>query len=428
MLRKLLRNSVKLLFGNAVNAVLVLLTMMITARMTSPSEYGILVFITAFEATISQLFTFNSWMAIVAFGSRAVADTDDASLAQLFKAGLLIDLCCSLLAFIVAVTFADTIVKMLGWPENVAGLLRIYSILLLFRFTSVFSAVFRIEGRFGLMAAGNIAGGGLRFAGVAMTLLWPTDIDGFVWIYLFSAVFGQVIQIVMAFKVIGWQKTRRWYFQSMRGFSQKFPQFYRYLLTTGLHATVKISARELDQLLVAVFLSPAALAVLRVARQIARVLPLIADSFNQTIFPEMSRLYAAGRNGEFVFLLQRSAGFGLFTGLFCMGVFLLTGEQLLILAFSKAYAAAFVPSLIFIAAMAVSLFSLPMQCALLATGRPQVSFKINLVSTIIYLVILLPLTSRFNINGAALAYLVYYLCWSVLMQRQMKNIRTQTDE
>lgn len=421
LFNKILRNASKLLCGNGFNVIAGLATAALSARALGPHDYGILVFIFAYELIIGQLLTFNAWQAIITFGSEACRDCDEAALGQLIKAALLLDLAGAIGSFILGTILCNTVVALLGWPQSIAELLQLYCLLLLFRSGGAPAGALRLFDRFGLLAFINIFNSLLRLVGVVYAFAAGLGLYGFVLINLLTTIGGQLFLFLAAGQALGWQRVMGFMRQPLSGLLDRFPGFWKYIWTTNLHATVKLLSREADQLIVAACATPASLGLFRIARQFARILPLATDPLYQSLFPELSKLRAAGNLKEFSALIRKSAIFGLVTGLAGWLVFLVLGSQLIGLAFGPEYLAAHTTSLIFMLALVIALAGLPLQPAMLAIGQPEVSFKINLVSTIIYLAVLLPMTLRFSINGAAATYILYYVIWSILMTSNMHS-------
>jgi O-antigen/teichoic acid export membrane protein len=76
-------------------------------------------------------------------------------------------------------------------------------------------------------------------------------------------------------------------------------------------------------------------------------------------------------------------------------------------------------------AMVVWAFAQPFSPALYSTKGYRDVFAIHLGTSVFYVVILIPLTNWAGLTGAAWAYTVFYLVWSILMLatlvKQLRN-------
>jgi O-antigen/teichoic acid export membrane protein len=67
----------------------------------------------------------------------------------------------------------------------------------------------------------------------------------------------------------------------------------------------------------------------------------------------------------------------------------------------------------FAAVIAAAAF--PLQPAMLSMGRPYTTFWVHIISTLIYFAALIPMLGNIGLIGAGVAYVIYYLAWSLLM-------------
>ena len=421
MREKILANAGRLLCGSSISALMTLAAAALTARTIGTSSFGVLVFIQAFALIIAQLPGFNTWQAIITFGSRANQQNDNAALGQIIKISLFLDLGSGLLAFAAAWLIAGPVTGLLGWPAETATLLRLYAPAAILGGSTASAGILRLHNRFSLLAAAGTITPLLRFAGALLGFTNSYDLAGFTRIYLVAALSGQAILMLAAAATIGRPLLSSMPFQSLHGLSARFKGFWRYLLISNLHATVKLLTRESDQLITAAFINPAGLGLLKIARQFAMLLPMLADPIYQTLFTEFSRLHADGKASESASLMKKSAFAGLLIGLTASLIFLIAGPTVITLLFGAEFMAAVPVTMIFMLAFTIALAGLHLQPVMLARGQPEVSFKINLISTIIYLMLLPALTSSFGIKGAAAAYAFYYLTWTIMMQAKVKK-------
>ena len=420
MFHRIFVNTAKIFCGSSLNAILNLAAAALIARTIGAKDYGVLIFIQAFALIIGQLLSFNTWQAMITFGSRSLETNDEAALGQLIKISVLLDLVGGLTACCLAMLAAAPVTSFLGWPEATSDLLRLYSPAIILGSSSVAAGGLRLFNRFGLLATAGLASPLIRLAGAVLGYRRNFSLYDFTLVNLVAALSGQLILVAVTANAIGWKRANGFLWQSLAGAKARFPGLLRYVTVSNLHATVKILTREADQVIAAVFINPAALALLKIARQFSQILPMIADPLYQTLFTEFSHLHAGNRNNEFSALIRKSSFAGLSIGLTGMLLFWLFGDSVVLFSFGTEFTAVIPCSMIFMLAFTISLAGLPLQPVMLARGRPEISFKINLISTIIYLTLLLPLSRHYGINGAAGAYVIYYLVWTGLMQARVR--------
>ncbi len=421
MLHKIAVNTGKILCGSSLGALMTLAAAALSARTLGPSGFGSLVFIQALTMMVSQLLSFNTWQSIVTFGSRAMQREDEEALQRLLKLSFLLDLVTGIASFLMLRIIAGPVVSLLNWPENITFLLQQYAPAAILAGSSTAVGILRLCNRFGLLAAASLTAPFLRLVGSSAGFAFSFNLNDFTGIYLAAAISGQAFLIAVATAVTGRHRLAGIIKQPFRELALTLKSIRGYILITNLHTSVKTLTREADQIIIAAFIDPAGLAQLKIARQFSMLLPMLADPLYQTLFAGFSRLHAESRNAEFAALLKKSAYAGLFIGLGVSGTFWIVGKTIIVTFFGDHYASAMPVTMIFMLAYTLALAGLPLQPAMLARGQPQVSFKINLISTIIYLTLTVLLSRSYGITGAATAFACYYFAWVVMMKARVRK-------
>lgn len=414
--RRLFLNAGKLLSANMVSAVLGFILTVLTARALGPENYGVLALVLAYEQTIGRLVSFNAWQAIIKFGSERLQADDRAGLQQLIKFGFALDICSGIIGVILAVALSGLVINVLGWAESIQNLLIVYSLLILFSLGGTPTGVLRLFDRFDLLSYSSVIAALIKLAGVSWCLLTAQDLFGFVLVYLLTGIAAQLYLVSAFLWAIKMNGLILFPFASIRGFRHKFPGLVDYVWTTNLNSSVRMLSRQVDEILIAVLTTPAALGLYKIAKQFSQVLVMATDPLYQSVYPELSRLWAAHNAVKFRALIRRStlfvSGFAL-TGWLLFVVF---GQQIILMTVGDAYHDSYWLAVWYMLAMVIAIVTFSFQPTMLAIGLPKESFKIQVTSTIIYLLLLVPLVGWwFGIVGAAIGYIIYYIIWSLLM-------------
>lgn len=416
----LIRNAFRLLFGNGFAALAGFISTVLIARGLGVELYGIVVLITVFAGMVGQLLTFNAWQALITFGSRALHENDENAFAAVLRKAFRLDLISGLTGCAVGAVFSGPMVDFLGWDPSIATLLRVYCLTIICRIDGAVAGTLRLLGKFNVLSGFSVFSASIRLAGVATAYSVQSGIEGYL-LALFVSVFAGQLYLFAAFvKTLGFARLKK-LFQIRSSDLPEFKGFYTYVWTTNLHSSVKMITRELDQIIVAAILTPAAVGILKISREFGRILHMLSDPLYQALFPELSRLWAEENRDEFKQLMKRISKTAALCGIAGISAFLVFGQQVIHLAFGPAFIEAFPAAVIFMFASFIALISLPLQPAMLAAGLPQASFVVNLVAVCIYLVLLIPLTRVWAINGAASAYVVYYIIWAILMRGRLQR-------
>lgn len=415
-----MKNALRLLLGNGFAALAAFLSTILTARGLGAEIYGVMVFITAFAGLVGQLLTFNAWQALITFGSRALQDNNESAFVALVKKAFGLDMVSGFLGCATGMILSGHVVEYLSWEPSIVWYLRLYCLSILCRFDGAAAGILRLLGRFNALAGFSVFSASVRLAGVATAFVAGGDMQDYLLAYLAAVFVGQLYLLAAVARALGRQRLMRC-LKSSAGHFPEFKGFYAYVWTTNLHSSVKIVTRELDQIIAAAVLPPAAIGMLKIAREFARILHMLADPLYHSLFPELSSLWATGNRCEFLELMKKTAKTAAVCGIVGIALFLMSGRLIIVSAFGESFAGAFYAAVVFMLASLTALVSLPLQPAMLAAGRPEASFYINLAATIAYLLLLVPLMKLWSINGAAVAYVVYYIIWAVLMQNKLRQ-------
>ncbi len=413
--RRLFINAGKLLSANVLAAATGLVVTVLTARALGPANYGILALVLVYQLTIGKLVTFNAWQAVIKFGSEALEEDDRQALRQLIKFGFCLDISSAIVGTVVAMVLAGPVVGLLGWDPSVRSLLVLYSVLILFGLTGTPIGILRLFDRFDLLSYTAILSAVVRLVGVLGCLLTRQSLAGFVVVYLITGVVGQLYQVFASLWVLRKQGVGNVVREPLRGIRTKFPGIWDYVWTTNLTMTVRMLSREADGLFIAGLTTPAALGLFNVAKQFSSALPKLSDPLSQSIYPELARSWAQADRKRFVSLIKRTT---LFTGTAASAgwfVFVLLGRWIIQLTVGPAFQDAYWVTVVYMLAMVVFLCSFTLTPSLLAMGLARKSFFANLAATIFYFCLLFLFVKAFGVVGASLAYVGFFLSWSVIM-------------
>ncbi|RLB71828.1 MAG: hypothetical protein DRH03_05415, partial [Deltaproteobacteria bacterium] len=199
------------------------------------------------------------------------------------------------------------------------------------------------------------------------------------------------------------------------GIGRRFPGLWRFVWTTNLNSSIRMSSRELDTLLVGGLAGVAAAGLYKVAKQFAGILGRFSDPLYQSIYPELAGLWAAQKFRRFKQLLLLPGLLAGFFSLFVWFFILFSGKFVLALTMGEAFIGSQPVLVWYMLAMVIAVSGFPLQPALLAMGKPQLSFFTHLGSTGLYFAVLPLFTIHYGVCGAAASYVVYYLVWSSMM-------------
>jgi O-antigen/teichoic acid export membrane protein len=414
--RRLFVNSGKLLSARTIAAVIGLAVTVLTARALGPEKYGILALVVVYVSTISTLVTFNAWQAIIKYGAEAQQAKDLIGLQQLIRFGFALDVSSGIIGTILAIALSELVINLLSWEQSIQGLLIVYSPLILFTLGGTPTGVLRLFDRFDLLSYAAVIAALIKLAGVFWCLLTGQDLFGFILVYLLTGITAQLYLIAVALWVIKMNGLSSFFFAPLRGFRRRFPGIIDYVWTTNFQSSVRMVSRQVDEFIIAAFTTPTDLGLYKIAKQFSQVLVMATDPLYQSIYPELSRLWAANNILRFRSLIKRSTFLVANVALIGWLIFVVFGQQIILITVGAIYYDSYWLTVWYMLAVVIAIITYSFQPAMLAIGLPRESFKIQVIATIVYLLTLIPLVGWwFGVVGAAIGYIIYYIVWSSLM-------------
>lgn len=409
---RILRNAGIVLGGGACSAVLALGATAIAARALPAETFGVLVLAQAFALLVERVGTFQSWQALIRFGTMAHTERDSPALRGLLRTGMVIDLVAGVAGAAGGVLVAYLAGTRFGWSEPTAALAIWYAASIALRPSGTSIATLRITSRFTSTAVARAAGHLVRLVGVSVAWLYDGSLYAFAAIWIAADLVPAAVMGVCAWLALRADGFLRGPTLRMRAVRKRYPELWPTLWTTNLHSTLKVAVRDIDVLLVGSLLGPGAAAMTRIARQIGGAVGQLTDPFMQAVYPELAA--AATQDGAPMVrrIAYRSMRYGaLIAAVLVAGAWWLAGPILTAMAGTE-YVPAANALRAYAVAQALSIATLPVSPALLALGEPRRAFGALVIATIVYVVALLPFVNAAGITGAASALVAYQAVWA----------------
>lgn len=418
--RRLVANAGRLLSANAIASVLTLGTAILTARHLGAAGYGALALAIAYGLVIQKLVAVNSWQALIRLGTDPWDRRDAERFGRLVGFSFGLDLVCAVVGAVVATSLAGPVASWLGWERQVETLLVLVAVQLLFTLEGTPIGVLRLLDRFDLLSVYALVAPAMRLVGTVIAVVVGADTPTFVMIHVGSMVLGQLWLVANCARTLQKHGALGWLRWQPRSTLRGFPELRHYVGSAYVNTVFQTMSREADEIVVAGLTGPIALGHFKVAKQIARVLPLLSDPLYQSIYPELARLWSKRQRSELRRLVRRATGLVTTVALVLWIGFALTGPWLVPAVFGPEFAPAYTVTLVYMFALVISLISFTLRPLALAVGRPWSVVTANVAATTLYFGAVFALVPRLGATGAAAAYVGYYLTWTVLMALRLR--------
>ena len=379
--RRVVANTSLLVFSKIAAGFIGLASLIITTRILPISEVGIILFLHAYMLLFAEVATFQSWQAVIRFGTPNVADGDTPALLRLLRFCIALDFVGVLAAFI----FALAGLFCLGWilpflpvfqgeaAESIRLLVILgvpYMTLILVHQGGMSTGLFRLFDKFRPLAVHTLIMPIFRFSGVVVAALSGWDLEGFLAAWFFGSLIGYLALSLMA----GWElRVRNMLgplFSKWPSLNIKRPGVWPFVLKTNLDSSLATGMFHLPVLLVMPIFGNAYVSAYKIADDIAKILTEGMLLFDRVIYPEYARLITRGQGFDIwqVVLKTMAILFGI--GLVVLGTFAFAGPPIISGAFGTEYQDAVILSILLTIGAVFTGVVAPLYPVFYAAGRP----------------------------------------------------------
>ena len=405
LIRRLVGNASVLLGGKSANGLFSLAYLALAARGLSLEAFGTLILVHTYAQSVGELVKFQSWQAVLTYGTPAWSDGRMADLRRVLWFTVKLDLIGAAAGFILAFGGVAVAQRLFGWSDEVVPLVRVYVISVLFMATATPVGILRLLDRFDLIALQSSLGSFVRLAGAALAFLSGAGLEIYLLVWFTATLISGSTLIGMALRELRRRNILQAEADALPAVWRPTRKVWRFVWSTNFNTTLGLASTHFGTLAVGALLGAPAAALYRVGRQLAEAVTVPTKLLTPAIYPELARLAARNeivRIRSFVFRSALMAGMGatvLVGGLAAIGAWLLNAVA------GPDYVAAYGVMVLLGVAAAVRLWAFPLQPLLISANRAHAVLAVHGVSTGVYLALLFPLCLSAGLAGAGIATL-----------------------
>lgn len=285
--RKIFRNAGVLLGGKAFGGLLSLAYLAIAARALGPVEMGYLVVASAYALAVAGVARFQSWQAIIRFGSPMVEAGDRESLRLLLQFTIRLDIASGVLSLVVAFAFIGLASHALKWPPQAMPFIYLYCCAVPFLISATPTGILRLFDRFSLLGWQSIAMPLVRFFGALVA--WA--MDGGLTVFLVTWILSGILDGV-ALWTLGFMEMRRRDIVPdirVRADAAAPRAWLDYMLKSNIASIFEIARNGLPMLIVGAILGSGASGFLQLAVNLTNLIAHPANMLSQATLPELTK-------------------------------------------------------------------------------------------------------------------------------------------
>ena len=381
--KRIAANTGLMLGSKALGVLLGLGSIWIATKSLDVSALGYIFFLHAYMLFFSDVGTFQTWQAIIRFGTDDLKNERSDRLARLFSFGIRMDALAAILAYGLSLfVFAIIPLLLMGFPAlahpesglditELQGYAALYCILILFRQRGTSIGLFRLFDKFNVLAVQGLIMPAIRFLGAIIAALMGAGFEGFLIAWFFGSFCAYVFLPLYGYLELRRRNFIRPVFTAKVNFLNPRTGLWRFMIKSNIDSTLAAANSNLPVLLVMAVFGSAWVAVFRIAEEIAKLLSEGFKLLDQVIYPELAKLVANGEIDKIMRLVTRSALILLSFGTFISVLVFFVGPDILGRVFSQDYSEAAALTSLLVPAAALLGTAAPLYPVFYAANKPE---------------------------------------------------------
>ncbi|MDP3295546.1 MAG: oligosaccharide flippase family protein [Nevskia sp.] len=403
----MLGNAGILLGGKALNGALSLGATALAARTLGVDLFGVLVLVHAYVQAIGEIAKFQSWQALLQYGTASFEAGRVGEFQRVLRFSLLLDGLSGIAGVVIALLGVQLIGSSLGWPAALAPEVSAYALVIVFMVSATPTGSLRLLDRFDLLAWQSSIDSWVRVIGAGIAWYCKAGLEVFLAIWFL----GQVIAFFFLFAVAHSTLRSRGALDGFRLYAKGsltdgFPGIWGFVWSTNLNSTLALAFTHIGTLMVGALLGARDAALFRVAKQLGDAVAKPAKLIVPALYPELARLAAAHDHTMLKRLVRQLALTAGGAASVLLIIAALIREPALRLLVGEQFVAAKDVLLWLLGASVVGLWALPLEPLLMSTGGAGAAFRMRLAVTLAYLPMLYWATVRGGLIGAGLVAVI----------------------
>jgi O-antigen/teichoic acid export membrane protein len=384
-----------------VAAVAGLATVSLAAHALGLLLFGALILITSYAKAVSGIAKFQSWQLIVRYGARAIhGEVDDFKTSTGFAFSL--DAVSGIAAMLVAVAILPFVAGWVGITPEQLWLAMLYCTLLPTMGAATPTGILRALDRFDQISWQGTVTPISRLVLVVIAFFADAPFAAYVAAWYVTDLGGDLYMWFLAWREL----RRRGLMEGIRPTlkPESLPGAWRFAIHVNLNASVQAAWGPIARVVVGGLLGPAGAALFRAASSLSDAAAKPADLLAKAFYPEVVRMDLSTKKPWN--LMLRGTALASIVAILAIVVLLIGGQPLIGLMFGKAFLGAYDALVILMLVPFLSVFSFPLPPMLYALDRPDAPVTARLIGTVTFFVLIAPLSWRFGISGAAIAFVI----------------------
>jgi len=414
--KKLFKNASWLFGGKSASGIFTAIQTIVVARMLGVSDYGLLTLVIAYISVLNMFFDLKVWETATKYIGTYLEKGERDKIRSMIKLSYILDIGSGIVAFIIAILSAKLISIYIIHSPDAYVLIWIFSIsLFIDTANSTSDAILRVFDRFKNIAFINSFQKLFRLIVVVGLLFGGFGIKGVLYGFILASFIGFSIRMWIVVKTLDENGLEGWLTADIGLIKDQWRGIAWFLGNTSFIATLKTgNERYLGVMILGYFAGKDAVAYYKIASTVASLANKVVDPLYEAIYPELVKFISSNSIKDLRQMIKRTTKSVVLIIVPITVLIIIFAEPILRIIFGQEYLPATNALRILAAAVLIVRFTFWINPALLAMGRPGLRTILGVISTVLYIVLMLFLVPPYSYQGAAFAFLGYAVLRSVL--------------
>ncbi len=409
--RRVAANTGWMVGAKALAAIIGLGSLVLLTQNLPIASVGIILFLHAYMLFFAEVATFQSWQAVIRFGTHDVEQGDTNALGRLLRFCIALDFVGAMVAFILAIIgliFLDSILPHLPSFQEKNGLVdvsqltqlgMIYCLVILVHQGGASTGVFRLFDKFKPLALQVLVMPVFRLIGVIIAVMNGAGLYGFLAAWFVGSVLGYLSLPLLAIMELKSRNLMKTVFSEWPKLRTQRKGMWPFVWKANIDASLATGTTHLPLLLVMPIFGPAFVGAYKVAEEIARLLSEGVLLLDRVIYPEYARMMARGQSAHIWRIVIKAGAIMLGGGLVLSAVVALIGPSVIPIVFGAEYNDAIILSILLVLAAALMGVAAPLYPLFFAAGKPGRAIYARLAGLVLYVVLIFALSAWLGKTG-----------------------------
>ncbi|HHL43567.1 MAG TPA: hypothetical protein ENJ42_08120 [Hellea balneolensis] len=409
--RRVAANTGLMVGAKALAALIGLFSLIIITKNLSISDVGTILFLHAYMLFFAEVATFQSWQAVIRFGTHDLAHQDTNALLKLLRFCMALDFVGAIVAFVLAVigllflgqflpllpSFRDT-----GDIADVSQLVRLgipYCLLILVHQGGASTGVFRLFDKFTPLAAQVLVMPVFRLLGAIIAWRIGGGVESYLAAWFVGSFLGYLAFPLLAAFELQSRKLLKPLLSAWPSLKSDRQGMWPFVWKANIDASLATGTTHLPLLLVMPIFGPAFVGAYKVADEIAKLLSEGVLLLDRVIYPEYARMITRGHVAHIWRIIFKASAILLGVGLALSAIVAWIGPWLIGNMFGHDYQDAVILSILLMLAASIMGVAAPLYPVFYAAGKPGKAIFARSAGIGVYIILVFVLSAVIGKTG-----------------------------